>query len=70
MARPESTVVHRLPQSIIRLDYAFDLGASGLLLAPIFRSSIHGYDTINYYAIDRRLGDDADFGTLIVETSF
>jgi cyclomaltodextrinase / maltogenic alpha-amylase / neopullulanase len=68
VARPEGPVVHRLPQLINWLDYAVNLGASSLLLAPIFQSSSHGYDTINYYAIDSRLGDDADFDALIAET--
>jgi cyclomaltodextrinase len=67
-ALPEGTVVHRLPQLITWLNYAVDLGASGLLLAPIFQSSSHGYDTINYYVIDPRLGNDADFDALIAET--
>jgi cyclomaltodextrinase / maltogenic alpha-amylase / neopullulanase len=66
--RPEGTVVHRLPQLISWLDYAVNLGASALLLAPIFQSSSHGYDTIDYYVIDSRLGDDSDFEKLIAET--
>jgi glycosidase len=64
-ARAEPSVVHRLPQLIAWLDYAVELGASALLLAPIFRSSSHGYDTTDYFAIDPRLGDDADFDALI-----
>jgi cyclomaltodextrinase / maltogenic alpha-amylase / neopullulanase len=42
-----------------------DLGASGLLLGPIFDSSTHGYDTIDHFRIDPRLGDDGDFDALI-----
>jgi cyclomaltodextrinase len=57
--------VHRLPQLIAWLDYAVELGASALLLAPIFQSTSHGYDTTDYLAIDPRLGDDADFDALI-----
>jgi cyclomaltodextrinase len=64
-ARTEPGVVHRLPQLIAWLDYAVELGASALLLAPIFASTSHGYDTIDYHAIDPRLGDDADFDALI-----
>lgn len=65
VARAEGAVVHRLPKLIMWLDYAVDLGASGLLLGPIFQSSSHGYDTTDYYVIDPRLGDDADFDALI-----
>src|SRR5882672_4669901 len=58
-------VVHRLGHIKSWLDYAVELGASGLLLGPIFASSTHGYDTIDYFQIDPRLGDDADFAALI-----
>jgi cyclomaltodextrinase / maltogenic alpha-amylase / neopullulanase len=58
-------IAHRLGQIVSWLDYAADLGASGLLLGPIFASSTHGYDTIDYFRIDPRLGDDADFDALI-----
>jgi glycosidase len=46
------------------LDYAKDLGFGGLLLGPIFRSSSHGYDTLDHLAIDPRLGTEADFDAL------
>lgn len=56
---------HRLPRLEPWLDYAVDLGCSGLLLGPIFESVSHGYDTVDHLRIDRRLGDDADFDRLI-----
>lgn len=49
------------------LDYAVELGCSGLLLGPIFASTSHGYDTLDYFRIDPRLGDDAAFDHLIEE---
>ena len=58
-------VQHRLPRLGAWLDYVIDLGANGLLLAPLFASASHGYDTIDYFRIDPRLGDDADFDELI-----
>ena len=68
-AEPEAVagapVVHRLPQLHAWLDYAVELGASGLALGPIFAASTHGYDTIDPFRIDPRLGDDADFDALI-----
>jgi glycosidase len=60
-----SGVVHRLGHVTAWLDYAVDLGASGLLLGPIFASSTHGYDTVDHFGIDQRLGDDTDFDALI-----
>ena len=49
------------------LDHAVDLGASGLALGPIFSSGSHGYDTLDHYAIDERLGTLDDFHTLVEE---
>lgn len=46
------------------LDYAIELGASGLLLGPIFESSSHGYDTLDYKRVDARLGGDEAFDRL------
>ena len=64
-ARP--TVVHRLAQLENWLDYAVELGCSGLLLGPVFASETHGYDTIDHFRIDPRLGDDADFDRLVAK---
>ena len=47
------------------LDYAVALGASGLALGPIFQSSSHGYDTIDHFMIDDRLGGEEAFGRLV-----
>lgn len=58
-------VEHRLEQLIDWLDYAVELGVSALLLGPIFASSTHGYDTIDHFRIDPRLGDEADFDKLV-----
>ncbi|MDN3483505.1 alpha-amylase family glycosyl hydrolase [Arthrobacter sp. APC 3897] len=60
-------VRHRLPHLTAWLDYAVELGLSGIALGPVFASETHGYDTADYYRIDPRLGDDADFDTLISE---
>jgi cyclomaltodextrinase / maltogenic alpha-amylase / neopullulanase len=40
------------------LDHWTDLGATALYLGPLFESSSHGYDTADYFRVDRRLGDD------------
>lgn len=60
-------VTHRLPQLLNWLDYVVELGANGLLLAPVFFAGSHGYDTLDHYRIDPRLGDDADFDELIAQ---
>ncbi|GGG81738.1 alpha-amylase family glycosyl hydrolase [Corynebacterium pelargi] len=46
------------------LDYLISLGCNGLLLGPIFRSHTHGYDTIDHFGIDPRLGTEEDFDAL------
>ena len=56
---------HRLRRLDPWLDYVIELGCSGLLLGPIFASSTHGYDTLDYFRIDPRLGDDGDFDQLM-----
>mgnify|MGYP001557758339 FL=1 len=41
------------------------LGCSSLALGPVFSSASHGYDTLDYFTIDPRLGDDDDFDHLL-----
>jgi glycosidase len=65
---PPTADEHRLRRIVDWLDHAVELGASGVALGPVFVSRTHGYDTIDHYRIDPRLGDDADFDNLIAET--
>jgi glycosidase len=58
-------VRHRLAQLEPWLDYAVELGCNGLLLGPVFTSQTHGYDTIDHFRIDPRLGDEGDFDALV-----
>ena len=58
-------VRHRLRQLTNWLDYAIGLGCNGLLLGPVFASETHGYDTVDHFRIDPRLGDDEDFDALV-----
>ena len=62
---PEGRVEHRLGRLGGWLDHLVSLGCNGLLLAPVFASATHGYDTVDYLRIDPRLGDDADFDALV-----
>ena len=62
---PAEPARHRLPQLAAWLDYAVELGCSGLLLGPIFASETHGYDTVDHFRIDPRLGDEGDFDALV-----
>ena len=58
---------HRLRRIPEWFDHAIALGASGIALGPIFARETHGYDTIDYFRIDPRLGDDEDFDYLVAE---
>lgn len=63
----EEGLHHRLPRLEAWLDHVVELGCSGVLLGPIFASTSHGYDTVDHYRIDPRLGDDADFDHFVAE---
>lgn len=43
------------------LDRIRGLGFNALYIGPIFESTKHGYDTIDYYHVDRRLGNNEKF---------
>jgi glycosidase len=43
------------------------LGINAIYIGPLFESSSHGYDTVDYYWIDRRLGTNEDLKLLIEE---
>ncbi len=54
----------RLRQIFGWLDHIQSLGANALYLGPVFESGSHGYDTADYYQVDRRLGTRADLAEL------
>lgn len=58
---------HRLRRLVAWLDHVVALGASGIVLGPIFASTTHGYDTVDHLRIDPRLGDDSDFDELVAQ---
>jgi glycosidase len=47
------------------LGHIRELGANALYLGPVFESTAHGYDTADYWHVDRRLGTDEDLRSLI-----
>lgn len=64
-ATPETVVTHRLDRIEAWLDHLVALGLNGLLLGPVFASESHGYDTVDYFHVDPRLGDEDDLRRLI-----
>lgn len=43
------------------LDRIKNLGCNAIYFGPIFESCCHGYDTLDYYYVDRRLGNNEKF---------
>ena len=41
-----------------------EMNINAIYFGPVFESSSHGYDTIDYYKIDKRLGTNKDFSDL------
>ncbi|SDO25396.1 Glycosidase [Microbacterium sp. ru370.1] len=62
---PDAEPSHRLDRLHPWLDHVIELGLNGLLLGPVFAAETHGYDTVDHFRIDPRLGDDADFDRLV-----
>ena len=56
---------HRLLKIENYLDQLVELGIDCVLLNPLFLSSTHGYDTIDYKMVDNRLGDNDDLKRVI-----
>lgn len=47
------------------IDHWLDLGVNALYIGPLFQSSSHGYDTIDYFKVDHRLGTNEDLANFI-----
>src|SRR3954454_3215955 len=63
----DAPVQHRLPGLEPWLDYAVRLGVEGLVLGPVFAAQTHGYDTVDHFRIDARLGDEDDLLRLLAK---
>lgn len=48
-------------------DHIIGLGVTAIYFGPVFESATHGYDTVDYFRIDRRLGDTAIFRQIVEE---
>lgn len=60
-----SAPVPRLEHIYGWIDHMKRLGVNALYLGPVFESTAHGYDTADYYHVDRRLGTDDTLRELI-----
>ena len=59
--------VPRLEQLYAWLDHIQWQGANALYLGPLFESTAHGYDTADYFHVDRRLGTDDTLAAFAAE---
>ena len=45
--------------------HAAKLGCTAIYIGPLFESGSHGYDTIDYRLVDRRLGTNEEFKAFV-----
>lgn len=57
--------IPRLDQLYPWIDHLQGMGINALYLGPVFESSAHGYDTVDYFKVDRRLGDNQTLKALV-----
>ncbi len=58
-------IEHRFDELMRWLPHIRDLGCGAIYIGPLFESSTHGYNTKDYYKVDRRLGDNEDFKNFV-----
>ncbi len=58
---------HRLHKIAAEIPRLKELGITAVLFNPLFESERHGYDTVDFYRIDRRLGTNSEFKALVDE---
>jgi len=56
---------HGLRQITPWIDHCVSLGVNALYIGPLFESTSHGYDTTDYFMVDRRLGTNDDFAEFV-----
>lgn len=52
--------VPRIEKLLGWIPHLREMQVNALYLGPVFESSEHGYDTSDYYTLDRRLGANED----------
>lgn len=61
----EDRVAHRFGELNRWIPHMKDMGCTALYIGPLFESTSHGYDTIDYKLVDKRLGDNEDFKVFV-----
>lgn len=47
------------------INHLKSLNIGGIYIGPVFESTAHGYDTVDLFSIDKRLGSNDDFKSLV-----
>jgi len=47
------------------IDHLKNLGINAIYFGPVFESEYHGYDTVDYYNVDRRLSTNENFKKIV-----
>lgn len=55
----------RLESLACWIPHISDMGFNAVYLGPVFESCSHGYDTVDYYRVDRRLGNNESLKKLV-----
>lgn len=63
----QGAAVYRLSEISRWFDHITNLGVTAIYFGPLFESHTHGYDTVDYFQIDRRLGDNGLFREIVEE---
>ena len=58
-------VRHRFGKIEEEIDYIKECGFNAVLFNPLFESERHGYDTVDFFKVDRRLGTNEEFKALV-----
>lgn len=56
---------HRFGKIEENIEHIRSLGVTAVLFNPLFESVSHGYDTVDFYQVDRRLGTNDEFRALV-----
>lgn len=59
-----SQAVSRINEIYKWIPHMKSIGVNALYIGPVFESTAHGYDTADYFKIDRRLGTNEDMKSL------
>ncbi|MBP7553784.1 MAG: alpha-amylase [Spirochaetes bacterium] len=62
-----SEPVERLMKTVEWIPHLKNIGVNAVVFSPIFESMSHGYDTVDYFRVDRRLGTNDTLKRVVQE---